>query len=101
MTIGNPAFCLVLHLTGVHFRGELQHVSVVSEQKINCGQIRTREIGGVRLQDELYAKQKNFSLFCLFVLPNKRGSHRRHSVKKLSLKIWQNSTESTCAGVTF
>ena len=26
MTIGNPAFCLAIHLTGVHFRGELQHV---------------------------------------------------------------------------
>ena len=35
MTIGNPAFCLFLHLTGVHFRGELQHVGDVNEQKIN------------------------------------------------------------------
>ena len=48
-TIGNPAFCLALYLTGVHFRGELQHVSDVSEQKIKCGPFRTREIGGVRL----------------------------------------------------
>ena len=32
--IGNPAFCLALYLTGVHFRGELQHVGDVSEQKI-------------------------------------------------------------------
>ena len=24
--IGNPAFCLYLYLTGVHFRGDLQHV---------------------------------------------------------------------------
>ena len=30
MTIGNPAFCLALYLAGVHFRGELQHVSDVS-----------------------------------------------------------------------
>ena len=33
MTIGNPAFCLALYLTGVHFRGELQHVGDVSEKK--------------------------------------------------------------------
>ena len=34
VTIGNPAFCLFLYLTGVHFRGELQHIGDVSEQKI-------------------------------------------------------------------
>ena len=34
MTIGNPAFCLGLYLTGVHFRGELQHVGDVSEEKV-------------------------------------------------------------------
>ena len=51
VTIGNPAF-----LTGVHFRGELQHVGDVSEQKTKCGPIRAREIGGVRLSDELYGK---------------------------------------------
>ena len=34
MTIGNPAFCLALYLAGVFFRGELQHVGDVSEQKI-------------------------------------------------------------------
>ena len=49
MIVGNPAFCLPLYLTGVHFRGELQYVGDVSEQKIKCGPIRTREIGGVRL----------------------------------------------------
>ena len=49
VTIGNPAFCLALYLTGVHFRGELQHVRDVSEQKIKCRPIRTREISGVRL----------------------------------------------------
>ena len=34
VTIGNPAFCLTLYLTGIHFRGELQHVRYVGEQKI-------------------------------------------------------------------
>ena len=51
MTIGNPAFCLFLHLTSVHFRGELQQVGDVSEP------IRTREISGSRLQDGLYADE--------------------------------------------
>ena len=41
--------CLILYLTGVHFRGELQHAGAASEQKIKCCPIRTREIGGVRL----------------------------------------------------
>ena len=36
VTIGNPAFCLFLYLTGVHFRGELGHAGDVSEQKIKC-----------------------------------------------------------------
>ena len=49
MTIGNPAFCLVLYLTGVHFRGELQHVGHAGEQKMKYQPIRTRKIGGVRL----------------------------------------------------
>ena len=49
VTIGNPAFCLALYVTGVHFRSKLQHVGDVSEQKIQCGPIRTREIDGVRL----------------------------------------------------
>ena len=38
MTIGNPAFGVTLYLTGVHFRGELQHVGHVGEQKIKCDQ---------------------------------------------------------------
>ena len=41
--IGNPAFCLALYLTGVHFQGKLKHVGDVSEWKIKCGPIRTRE----------------------------------------------------------
>ena len=49
VTIGNPAFCLALYLTGVHFRGEAQHVGHGYEQKIKCSPIRTREIAGVRL----------------------------------------------------
>ena len=55
MTIRNPAFCLALLLTGVHFLGELQHFGDVSEQKLKCRPIGTREIGGVRLSEELYA----------------------------------------------
>ena len=35
-TIGNPAFCRAIYLTGVHFRGELQHVGHLGEQKIKC-----------------------------------------------------------------
>ena len=46
VTIWNPVFCLPLYLTGVHFRGELLHVADVSEQKIKCRPIRTREMGG-------------------------------------------------------
>ena len=34
VTIGNAAFCLTLHLTGVHFRGELHLTGDVSEWKI-------------------------------------------------------------------
>ena len=49
MTVGNPAFCIALYLTGVRFRDKLQDIGDVSEQKIKFGPIRTREIGGVRL----------------------------------------------------
>ena len=49
MTIGKPAFCFALYITGVHFRGKLQHVGDISEQKIKCGPIRTREMGAARL----------------------------------------------------
>ena len=49
MTIGNPAFCLAFYSTGVHFRGELQDVGDISEQKIKCRPITTRKIGVVRL----------------------------------------------------
>ena len=36
VTIGNPAFCLLLYLTGIHIRGEVQHFGDVSEQKTMC-----------------------------------------------------------------
>ena len=36
MAIGKAPFCLALYLTGVHFRGVLQHVGEVNEQKIKC-----------------------------------------------------------------
>ena len=49
VTIGNPVLCLALYLTGVHFRGELQHVGHGREQKIKCSPIVTRGIAGVRL----------------------------------------------------
>ena len=53
-TVGNPAFCLFLYLTGVHFRGELEHGGDVSQPEIKCPPIRTREIVGVSLSDVLY-----------------------------------------------
>ena len=56
MTIGNPAFCLLLYLTGVHFRGELLYGGDVSQQKIKCRPIRAREIGGASFSDVLYGK---------------------------------------------
>ena len=49
VTIGNPTFCLAFYSTGVHFRGELQHVGHLGEQKIKYRPIRTREIVGARL----------------------------------------------------
>ena len=64
VTIGNPAFCPFLNLTGVYFWGELQHVGDVSEQKINCWPIRTRVIRGVRLQDVVQVDYKGRSHFC-------------------------------------
>ena len=54
VTIANPAFCLLLYLTGAHLRGKLQHGSDVSQQKIKSRPIRTWEIGGVALSGELY-----------------------------------------------
>ena len=59
MTIGNPALCLFLYLTGVHFRGELKQGGDVSQQETNCRPIRTREIDGVSLSEVLYAKYEH------------------------------------------
>ena len=56
MTTGNPAFCLALYLTGVHFRGEFQQVGDISEQKFKCRPIRTRGIDGATLSEALYDK---------------------------------------------
>ena len=53
--IGNPAFCLAFYLACAHFQSELKHVGHVGEQNINHWRIRTRETGGVKLQDELHA----------------------------------------------
>ena len=50
MTIVHSAFYLFLCLTGVHFRSELQHGGDVSQQKIKCRPVRTRERGGVYCQ---------------------------------------------------
>ena len=52
--MGNPAFCLTFYLTGVHFRGKLQQVGHVGEQRLKCRPVRTREISRVRLYKELY-----------------------------------------------
>ena len=59
VTVVHPAFCLYLYLTGVHFRGDLQHGGDVSQQKIKCRPIITRELGGVSLLDVLYAMYKD------------------------------------------
>ena len=64
MTIGNLAFCLFLYLTGIHFRGELQHGGDVSQQKNKCRPIRTREIDGASLSDVLCVT----SLFSALIL---------------------------------
>ena len=70
MTIGNPAFCLTLHLTRVHIRGELQHVGDISKQKCNSRPIRTRETSCVRLSKALYSiSGLNFSYSFLLGLP--------------------------------
>ena len=63
----NPAFCLAFYLACVHFQSELQQVGHVGEQNINHWRIRTRDTGGVKLQDELQAwsniEQKDPRLF--------------------------------------
>ena len=58
MIVGHPAFYLALCLSGVHFRDELQRVDHVGGQKFKCQPIRTLEIDGARLQEELYVYKK-------------------------------------------
>ena len=48
MTIGTQLFACPF------IRGKIQHDGDVSQQKIKCQLIRTREIGGVSLSDVLY-----------------------------------------------
>ena len=38
MTTGHPTFYLTLYLTGVHFQGELHHVSDVISKKLSINQ---------------------------------------------------------------
>ena len=57
MAIGNPDCYLFLYLTEIHFWGELQHGSDMSQQKIKHWQIRTQEIGGVSLSDVIYVRE--------------------------------------------
>ena len=102
--IGNRAFCLVLYLNGVHFRGELQQVGHVGERKINCWPIRTREIAGVRLSDELWVivrshwyhhdysknRQRSMRIHLLFCFQNFYGSgHLDLSIVKCLPNIWK------------
>ena len=59
VTIENSAFCLALYLIGVHFSRRV--TALLSRgwgKKIKCRPIRTREIGGFKLQKELYSSHK-------------------------------------------
>ena len=54
-------FCLTFHLTGVHFRDELRHLTDVNKKK-KCGLIRTSETTDIKLLDEPYINIKKKSL---------------------------------------
>ena len=54
LTNWHANFCIDFHLTGVHFRQELQHTGHVGELKIMGEPIKTREITDIRLLDKLY-----------------------------------------------
>ena len=54
-----PALFLTFRLTGALFRGELQHVRDVSEQKFKYGSIKTQEVTDIRLLNELHVHPKN------------------------------------------
>ena len=49
--------CFTFHLIGAHFRDELKYLGDASKQKKKCGPIRTLEITGMILLDELLAKK--------------------------------------------
>ena len=70
--IGKSDFCLAFYLTGVHFRYELQHVGHVGGQKKKCRLIRTREIGGVRFQEEIYADLNLLDIYIYIYILCKR-----------------------------
>ena len=59
-TIGNPALCLFLYLTGIHFWDELQHAGDVSKQKIKYWPIRRRDLVSDCKRDYMYVT----TLFC-------------------------------------
>ena len=60
--IGNLAFCLVYYLTGVHFRGELQHIGDVSEQKkSSVDQLELEKQVVSDCKDGLYIKRDDFT----------------------------------------
>ena len=86
----SPYIWLALYFTlyWTNFRGELKHVDNVSEQKIKYWATRAQEIGGVRLQDELFAKYQ-------------KQSPRRCLVKKKFLKVSQYTQMKTPVLVFF
>ena len=43
VTIVHPAFCVFLYLTGVHFRGKLQHSGDATQQKISKKSVSTNQ----------------------------------------------------------
>ena len=99
VTIGNLAFCF-LCLFGVHFRGELQHVGDVSEQKIKCWPIRTWEIRGAKLQDGLYARAdfRSIKMKCMEHAEKGNATNRKQmmslKVKDISLSFMVNFTSA-------
>ena len=88
MIIGNPPFCLFLYLTGVHFRGELQHSGDVSQQKIKCRPIIAREIGGTSLSDGLYINYGS-ELTIQLVLSDNSTNHNVGLSRSIHFKLCQ------------
>ena len=100
VTIGNLAFCFFLCLFGVHFRGELQHVGDVSEQKIKCWPIRTWEIRGTKLQDGLYVRADFRSIKMKYMEHTEKGNATNRTqmmslkAKDISLSFMENFTSA-------